>query len=35
MKDRDNYYEDIRFLSDLDNVYKQSMIELLRRNLGF
>jgi hypothetical protein len=34
-KDRDNYYEDIRFLADLNNVYKQSMIELMRRQLGF
>lgn len=35
LKDRDAYYEDIRFLSDLNNVYKQSMIELMRRQLGF
>lgn len=35
LKDRDNYYEDIRFLSDLNNTYKQSMIEMMRRQLGF
>lgn len=35
MKERDAYYEDIRFLSDLNNTYKQSMIEMMRRQLGF
>lgn len=34
-KDRDTYYEDIRFIADLNNVYKQSMIEMMRRQLGF
>lgn len=35
LKDRDSFYEDIRFLSDLNNDYKQSMIELMRRQMGF
>ena len=35
LKDRDAFYDDIKFLSDLNNDYKQSMIELMRRQLGF
>ena len=34
-KDRDNYYEDIRFLADLSGDYKQSLIAYMRKQMGF
>lgn len=34
-KDRDNYYEDIRYLAELSGDYKQSLIALMRKQMGF
>lgn len=34
-KDRDNYYEDIRYLADVSGDYKQSLIALMRKQMGF
>lgn len=34
-KDRDSYYEDIRYLADLSSDYKQSLIALMRKQMGF
>lgn len=33
--DRDSYYEDIRYMSELNDDYKRATIEMMRRQMGF
>ena len=35
VKDRDLYYDDIRFMAELNDDYQKSMIEYMRRQMGF
>lgn len=34
-KDRDSFYEDIRFMAELASVYRLSEIEFIKRKLGY